>query len=107
VGEIRIQRDERNHVTGLTVRDVDGNTPAGAGTSLLLKATTTSLVDYLHVPVQSTVSDGDIISVDRCDAHLDREIDAILETLVIGLKLLESEHPNDLSIEEATVAVEV
>lgn len=107
MGEIRIQRDERNHVTGLNVRSVDATSPAGAGTSLLVKAATASLMEYLHVPVQSTEADGEVISVDRCDAHLDREIDAILETLVIGLKLLEKEHPSDLVVEEATVEVEV
>lgn len=107
MGEIYIQRDERNHVTGLTVRDVDAKTEAGAGVSLLLKATTASLADYLHVPVQSTASDGDVISVDRCDSHLDREIDAVLETLVIGLKLLEKQYASDLAVEEATVEVEV
>ncbi|MGB2982245.1 MAG: hypothetical protein WBC63_00080 [Candidatus Bipolaricaulia bacterium] len=107
MGEVLIQRDERNRVTGLIVRDVVGETVPGASALHLMQAVTTSLVDYLHVRVESTVADAAELVVDRCDTHLDRELDAVLETLVIGLKMLSEEYPADLIVEEATISVEV
>jgi uncharacterized protein YsxB (DUF464 family) len=47
------------------------------------------------------------LAIDRCDTHLDRELDAVLETLVIGLRMLEREYPADLVVEEPAVGVEV
>jgi hypothetical protein len=52
-------------------------------------------------------SDATELLINRNDLHLDRELDAILETLVIGLKLLAEDHPGDLVVEEASVGVEV
>jgi uncharacterized protein YsxB (DUF464 family) len=91
-------------VTGFGIRGVDATTPAGTSAQHLLRAVTASLVDYLHVAVESDAAE---ILVGRGDLHLDRELDAILETLVIGLKLLAEEYPSDLIVEEATVGVEV
>jgi len=104
VGEIRIRRDERSRVTGFSVRGVDSGTPAGTSAQHLLRAVTTSLVDYLHMTVESDATE---LLINRNDLHLDRELDAMLETLVIGLKLLAEEYPSDLVVEEATVGVEV
>jgi uncharacterized protein YsxB (DUF464 family) len=74
----------------------------------LLSAVTTALIEYLHVHVESIDgAEGTEISVERCDTHLDRELDAVLETLAIGLKMLEKESPADLVVEESTVGVEV
>jgi len=107
VGEIRIRRDERARVTGLSVRDVSGDAPAGTIALHFLHAVTTSLVDYLHVSVETDAAVPTEFLIDRSDVHLDRELDAVLETLVIGLKMLAEEHPGDLVVEEATVGVEV
>jgi len=109
VGEILIRRDERNRVTDLVVRDVTIDTVAGTCALHQLKAVTTALVDYLHVTIESTGADEIDMewAIDRCDAHLDRELDAVLETLVIGLKLLAEEFPADLVVAEATIGVEV
>lgn len=73
----------------------------------LVQAASTSLLEYLHVPV--TVADAEDVgfAIDRSDAHLDREIDAVLETLVIGLRMLEREHPSEFVVQEATAKVEV
>jgi len=107
VGEVLIQRDERNRVTGLSVRDLEGETTAGATALHLMRAVTASLVDYLHVPVQSPESEAIGLAIDRCHTYLDRELDAVLETLIIGLKMLEKEYPTDLVVVEAAVGVEV
>jgi len=107
VGEILIRRDERNRVTGLSVRDITGGTVAGTSSLHLLQAVTATLVDYLHVAVESSIPDATELVIDRRDTHLDRELDAVLETLVVGLKLLAKEYPADLVVEEATIGVEV
>jgi hypothetical protein len=38
---------------------------------------------------------------------LDRELDAILETLVVGFRLLERDHAKSITLHEETVGVEV
>jgi len=107
LGEILIQRDETNRITGLVVRDLAMETIAGASAFHLLQAVIGSLTDYLHVPVESSQSDATYLTIDRSDPHLDRELDAVLATLVRGLKMLEKEYPNDLLVQEATIGVEV
>ncbi len=107
MGDILIRRDERNRVTGLSVCEITDGTIAGASALHLLQAVTMTLVDYLHVGVESTIPDATELVIDRCDTHLDRELDAVLETLVVGLRLLAKEYPADLVVEEASVGVEV
>ena len=107
MGEILIRRDERTRVTAMSVRGVNADTEAGVIAAHLLRAVTMSLVGYLHVGVESTGGAETELVIDRNDVHLNRELDAILETLVIGLKLLAEEYSGDLIVEEATVGVEV
>jgi len=106
VGEAVIHRDDRGRVVGVTYRDVGGST-AGMSANRFLLAVSASLSEYLHVPVAGAGEVDADFTIDRSDMHLDREIDAILETLVIGLRMLEREHPSDLVVQEATVGVEV
>ena len=47
------------------------------------------------------------IAVDRSDPHLTREVDAVLEMLAIGFRLLERDCPDDLIVHDAAVGVEV
>jgi len=107
VGEAEIHRDERGRVVGLTLRDTAPGTIAGAGANYLLAAASTALAEYLHAPVAADGAVAPSLVVDRSDAHLDREIDAVLETLVIGLRMVERDHPSEFAIQEATIGVEV
>jgi len=107
VGEVLIHRDDRGRVVGVALRDAEPSTAAGASASSFLAAVTASLSEYLHVPVAGVEGIDAEITVDRSDTHLDREIDAVLETLVIGLKMLERDHPADLVVQDATIGVEV
>jgi hypothetical protein len=108
VGEALIHRDDRGRIVGLTLRDVGSSTVAGTSANHILQAASASLLGYLHVPVGGAAEVDDAgLTIDRSDAHLDREIDAVLETLVIGLRMLEREYPSDLVVQEATVGVEV
>jgi hypothetical protein len=107
VGEARIHRDERGRIVGLTLRETGPSTAAGTSANHFVLAASASLSEYLHVPVGGGGEGASSFSIDRSDTHLDREIDAVLETLVIGLRMLEREYPADLIVEEATVGVEV
>jgi hypothetical protein len=107
VGEALIHRDERGRIVGLTLRDVGTSTVAGTSANHFLLAVSASLSEYLHVPVAGTGEVDVDFTIDRSDTHLDREIDAVLETLVAGLRMLEREYPSDLVVQEATIGVKV
>ena len=107
MGEILVQRDESNHVVGVVVRGVRQLTTLGATISVLLEAAATSLAEYLHVSVESSFGTDMTLVVDRGDPHLDRELDAILETLVVGFRLVERDHAKSVSLHEETIGVEV
>jgi hypothetical protein len=94
-------------VVGVALHDVEPSTAAGATASSFMAAVAASLSEYLHVPVSGVEGIDAEVTVDRSDTHLDREIDAVLETLVIGLKRLERDHPADLVVLDATIGVEV
>jgi hypothetical protein len=107
LGEILVQRDESNHVIGIVVRGVRQLTSLGTTISVLLEAAATSLAEYLHVSVESSFDADMTLVVDRGDPHLDRELDAILETLVVGFRILERDHAKSVTLHEETVGVEV
>ena len=107
MGEAVIHRDDRGRVVGVALRDVEPSTMAGASANSFVGAVAASLSEYLHAPIIGAEVGDAGITVDRSDTHLDREIDAILETLVIGLKMLERQHPADLVVQDATIGVEV
>jgi uncharacterized protein YsxB (DUF464 family) len=107
VGEILIQRDEQNRILGLTGRGMEEGSLATTSTLHILQATISSMIDYLHVAPDFSVGNELRLVVDRSDPHLNREIDAIMETLVIGLKMLAKEYPGDFVVHEATVSVRV
>jgi uncharacterized protein YsxB (DUF464 family) len=108
VGEVLIRRDERNRVTGVVVRGVAEDVAPGATAVHLLQTAAASLAGYLHVAASWHKRGNTLeLAIDRCDTHLDRELDAVLETLVIGLRMLEREYPADLVVEEPAVGVEV
>lgn len=107
MGEILVQRDESNRVIGVVVRGIRQLTTLGATISTLLEAAATSLAEYLHVSVESSFDADMTLVVDRGDPHLDRELDAILETLVVGFRLLERDHAKSVTLHEETVGVEV
>lgn len=107
MGEIVIRRDDRGRIVGLSARDVDRSTFAGGSAHYFLLATSAALSEYLHVPVvRPRAEDGGFV-IDRSDSHLDREIDAVLETIILGLRMVEREFPTDLVVQEATIGVEV
>lgn len=107
MGEILVQRDESNRVIGVVVRGMRPLTVLGSTVSTLVEAAATSLAEYLHVSVESSLGSDMTLVVDRGDSHLDRELDAILETLVVGFRLVERDHSKSVTLHEETVGVEV
>ncbi len=107
MGEIVVQRDDQNRILSLTGRGVPQGGVAAASTFHLLQAAVGSMVDYLHLDPELLVGEEIRLVVDRSDAHLNREIDAIMETLVIGLKILAKEYPSDLVVQEETLGIQV
>jgi len=107
LGEILVQRDESNRVVGVVVRGVRATTILGTALAVLMEAAATSLAEYLHVPVESSFESDMTLVVDRGDPHLDRELDAILETLVVGFRVIERDHAKSVTLHEETLGVEV
>jgi len=100
VGEkIVLRRDADGRIVGISMADVDPTSVSGTSSSILLRAAAEALREYIHVSVEQP--NDEELNVDRSDVHLDREIDAILETLRIGLRIVEKEYPSELAITEA------
>ena len=107
MGEVLVQRDETNRIVGFVARGLSPETLPGIGVFQLLRAGSAALTDYLHVPTESSLSEEMYLAVDRSDPHLARELDAVLETLATGFRLLERDCPDDLVVHDAAVGVEV
>ncbi|MEA3238907.1 MAG: hypothetical protein U9Q94_03895 [Candidatus Bipolaricaulota bacterium] len=108
MGEIIVSRDEHNRILGLTGQGIDSDTPTGDAALRFLQASVSAMIDYLHLaPDYALVGSEMHLSIDRSAPHLNREIDAIMETLVIGLTQLAVEDAQDLVVHEATAGIRV
>ena len=107
MGEIIVQRDERNRIVSLTGQGLQVESPAAMNARYFIQAAVAAMIEYLHLNPVYHLEEEMLLSLDRRDPHLDREIDAILETLLIGLKLLAKEYPGDIVLHEATVELKV
>ena len=109
VGEILVRRDDNNRIVGVVVRDLPAERVGEVTQSVhrFLRAVVASMNDYLHVPSRMVLEEELRLDVDRTDPHLSREIDAILETLLIGLNMLAEEYPAELVVRESSIGVQV
>jgi len=107
VEEILVQRDEQNRIVGLAVRGGEEGSITIMSTLQFLRAAVAAMTEYLHIDPDFTVGDEIELVIDRSDPHLNREIDAIMETLVIGLRTLATEYPGEAVVHEATVGLKV
>lgn len=107
MGEIVVSRDDRNHILELNGQGIDCDTIAGATALRFVEASVASMTGYLHLVPEYSVGKAMYLSIDRSAPHLNREIDAIMETLVIGLKQLAIEHAQDLVVHEETMGIQV
>lgn len=107
MGEIIVSRDEHNRILGLTGQGIDTDTPTGDAALRFLQASVSAMTDYLHLAPDYALGSEMHLSIDRSAPHLNREIDAIMETLVIGLTQLAAEDAQDLVVHEATAGIRV
>ncbi|MBN1858444.1 hypothetical protein JW848_04485 [Candidatus Bipolaricaulota bacterium] len=104
--EIWIRRDARGRITGVTAHGLSERV-SDAIVIRLFQACATTLSEYLHLATPLDV-DGDLtLNVDRTDVHLSREIDAITEMFVTGLKQEATEASDTLVIHDGIVEVPV
>ncbi|MEA1871419.1 MAG: hypothetical protein U9N00_04430 [Candidatus Bipolaricaulota bacterium] len=108
MGEIFVQRDEKNRIFGLVGREMEEGSPATTGALQSLRVASTSMTEYLHLSPEFKVGKEEIsLIVDRSAPHLNREIATVMETLVVGLKMLAEEYPDDLVVHEAPAMIRV
>lgn len=107
MGEIVIKRDERHRILGLAARGLREEHAAMTSARHFLEAAVVTMTEYLHLHPVYTIGDIVDLTVDRSDPHLDRENDAIMETLLVGLRLLEKAYPDELAVQEAKVEIQV
>ena len=107
MGEIFVQRDEKNRIFGLVGREMEEGSPATIGALQSLRAADASMTEYLHLSPKFKVGKEISLIIDRSDPHLNREIDAIMETIVVGFKMLAEEYPDDLVVHEAPAMIRV
>ena len=108
MGEAVVQRDERGRIAMMTIQSDGMSDEARVSVMCMLRAVAESLRDYLHVdPESSFDEDRALVSVNRTDQHLDREINAVLATAVQALRIVEREHPDELIVHDVAVEVEV
>ncbi len=106
MAEVVLERDEEGRVH--TVRLRSDETAAGVAAEVLVDASLRTLRNYLHLAPQVELDRGEMhVTVDRSDPFLDREVDAVVETLVWGMRALKERQPEDLVFHDATPQVKV
>lgn len=99
-----VERDEEGRVQMVTL---NGDESAeGLVAAALVEAPILGLREYLHLDPAVT-KDGHAVrfEVDRSDFFLDREIDAVVETMVLGLRALARE--GRIAVHEVGASVRV
>lgn len=78
-----------------------------AGVASVLQTAVLGLEEYLKLKPKVEQEKGYLACQLERDIFLNREIDAILETMVLGLRAMEREYPDYLKVEEVVGNVSV
>ncbi|MFN3346793.1 MAG: hypothetical protein ACK42E_03160 [Candidatus Bipolaricaulaceae bacterium] len=102
--EVLIERDEEGRVQVVTLYGDDS--PEGLAAAMLVEAPVLGMKNYLHLDPEVS-REGTVLRyrVDRSDIFLDRELDAILETMVLGLRALAQDRPGKVAVREVGLDV--
>ncbi|QAA76573.1 MAG: hypothetical protein BIP78_0807 [Candidatus Bipolaricaulis sibiricus] len=104
--EVVIDRDEEGRVQTVTLHSDES--AEGLAAEALVEAPILGLRDYLHLdPEVSKEGRAVRFRVDRSDFFLDREIDAVIETMVLGLRFLASARPGRVTVHEVGEGIKV
>ncbi|HEU67947.1 MAG TPA: hypothetical protein ENN53_01805 [Candidatus Acetothermia bacterium] len=104
--EVVIERDEEGRVH--TVALHGDESAEGLAARALVEAPIAGLRDYLHLDPE-VVREGNKVrfQVDRSDFFLDREVDAVVETMVLGLRWLSRTRHGQIVVHEVGESVRV
>lgn len=106
--EVIVERDEENRICGFQGRQI-ANDP-GMVSLYLVRAAVAGLSDYLHFESNFYEENGEfswLINRSAAYSYLNREIDAILEAVLCGLKLLEHNYQAEFVVQDITADVSV
>jgi len=105
--DVTIERDSDGRIQAISVRGGE-DTPEGLAASVLVDGSFLTLQEYLHVsPEVKLDSGGRQMVIDRSDMLLDREIDAVLEVVLRGLRTLQNQRPDGLELRDVSMDVKV
>ncbi|MFO8034621.1 MAG: hypothetical protein R6U88_05625 [Candidatus Bipolaricaulota bacterium] len=105
--DVTIERDSDGRIQAITVHGGE-ETAEGLAASVLVDASLLTLREYLHLaPGVKVESGGRQMVIDRSDLFLDREIDAVLEVVLRGLRTLKQQRPESLELRDASMDVKV
>lgn len=105
--DVTIERDSDGRVQAITLHGGE-ETAEGLTASVLVDASLLTLRDYLHLaPEVKMEGGGRQMVVDRSDLLLDREVDAVLEVVLRGLRTLKRERPDSLELRDVSMDVKV
>ncbi len=109
---VEILRDSEGKICEFRSRGHTGYAEAGrdlvcAGVSSILQTAVLGLEEYLKLKPEVKQEKGFLYCRVERDIFLNREIDAILETMVLGLRAMEREYPEYLKVEEVVGHVNV
>lgn len=109
---VEILRDGEGKICEFRSRGHTGYAAAGrdlvcAGVSSILQTAVLGVEEYLKLKTKVEQEQGHLHCQLERDIFLNREIDAILETMVLGLRAMEREYPQYLKVEEVVGNVKV
>jgi len=106
VVEVMIERDEEGRIQSVTLHGDESAEGLAAGA--LVEAPVLGLRDYLHLDPEVSQEGNTLrFRVDRSDFFLDREIDAVVETMVLGLRSLAGARQGRITVHEVGESVKV
>ncbi len=108
--EIEVYRDGEGKICEFRSRrgkDIPEEVSLQVSVSSLVDTAIIGLEDYLKLQPEVKQEEGWLQCKLEREYFLNREIDAILETMVLGLRSLERDYPTDLEIREVGSNVKV
>jgi len=108
--EVEVQRDSEGKIREFRRRkegDLPEEHPLQVSVSSLVQTAIIGLEDYLKLEPEVKEEEGWLQCKLEREYFLNREIDAILETMILGLRALERDHPGFLEVHEVGSNVKV
>jgi uncharacterized protein YsxB (DUF464 family) len=111
--EVEVLRDHEGRVQelrcqgGTPVEETEEGKVVEIGVSTLMRTAIIGLEGYLKLEPEVEDEPERLVLRLKRDYLLNREIDAILETMLLGLKAIEKRHPDHLDIKEVPSQVRV